>query len=86
VPNYKRVNPKTRQESLDRVVRTYLSDDGLSVLLVLGTGEVHRQLLRDYGVITLNGENATATLINDQNGGTSALNTTYVRDITGGTA
>ncbi len=89
MPNYKRVNPKPRQESLDRVVRTYLSDDPNRlgyVQLVLGTGEIHQQLLRDYGPVTLNGENATATLINDQDGGTSALNTTYVRDITGGTS
>ena len=87
MPNYKRVNPKPRQESLDRVVRTYLRADRLGyVQLVLGTGEIHQQLLQDYGPFTFNGENATATLINDQDGGTSASYTTYVRDITGGTA
>ena len=86
MPNYKRVNPKPPTESLDRVVRTYLSDDGLSVFLVLGTGEVHQQLLRDYDVVTLNGETAAITQINDQNGGTSVENIVYVRDINGGTA
>jgi len=86
VPNYKRVNPKPPSESLDRVVRTYLSDDGLTVFLVLGTGEVHQRPLRDYDVIILDGEAAADTQINDQDGGTSAENIVYVRDINGGTA